>query len=186
MFLLTPALIRRLEARFPNEQDRIAFISSAIENALDDQDEALPLGTVETSHVGGTIHLYSDGGARGNPGPSGIGVVLKDPLNDIILGDYKEAIGHATNNEAEYKALMKGLELAKQYCPNELICHLDSELIVKQLSGAYRVKTPTLKPLFEQVQQLVAGYSNVSFVHIPRARNWEADALVNQALDALM
>jgi ribonuclease HI len=183
MFLLTPALIRRLKARFPNEQDRIAFISSAIENALEQQDEITPLGTTETSHVGGTIHAYSDGGARGNPGPSGIGVVLKDPLNNVVLGDYKEAIGHATNNEAEYRAVIKALELAKQYCPNELICHLDSELIVNQLNGSYRVKTPTLKPLFDQAQQLTTDYSNVSFVHIPRATNWEADALVNQALD---
>ena len=94
-----------------------------------------------------------------------------------------EAIGVQTNNVAEYRALTAGLEMALAYHPNRLVCHLDSELIVKQLSGEYRVKMPTLQPLLEEIQERLTELKDVSFRHIPRSENTLADRLVNKALD---
>lgn len=125
--------------------------------------------------------LYTDGGARGNPGPAGIGyVLLFDDGREIEKGEY---IGEATNNQAEYKALLAGLQRARQEEILELECRLDSELVVKQLSGEYRVKDADLKPLRERVKNLAAAFEKISFTHIPREKNKKADKLVNKALD---
>ena len=125
--------------------------------------------------------LFTDGGARGNPGPAGIGYVLSfEDGREIRAGEY---VGEITNNQAEYRALLAGITRAKQERVGELLCHLDSELVVRQLTGEYRVKDPDLKPLFEQVNALVPSFSKVSFEHVPREENTEADALVNEALD---
>ncbi|MCA9370537.1 MAG: ribonuclease HI family protein, partial [Candidatus Peregrinibacteria bacterium] len=94
-----------------------------------------------------------------------------------------ERIGVETNNVAEYRALIEGLKLAKRYHPNRLICHLDSELIVKQLNGEYRVKMETLRPLFDEINELAQEFPDIVFMHIPRSDNHRADALVNKALD---
>ena len=126
--------------------------------------------------------LFTDGGARGNPGPAGIGYVLTMPedTEPIAKGDY---IGEATNNQAEYQALIAGLTAAQEKEVKELACYLDSELIVKQLNGEYRVKDRNLKDLYQRAQEIIESYDDISFHHVPREQNSEADALVNQALD---
>ncbi len=129
--------------------------------------------------------LFTDGGARGNPGPAGIGGVLKIEADsgETRTKSFKEYIGEATNNQAEYQALLAGLRLAAELKVEELIVNLDSELIVKQLRGEYKVKNVDLKPLFAEVLKRTNQFSNISFQHVPREKNTEADALVNKALD---
>ena len=126
--------------------------------------------------------LYTDGGARGNPGPAGLGYVIFDGEKVIDFG--AEFIPHATNNQAEYMALEKGLMLSKKAGVKDLLCYLDSELVVKQLQGEYKVKNANMKPLFDKITSLIAGFDSVTFTHVPRAENSFADKLVNIALDA--
>jgi len=128
-------------------------------------------------------NLYTDGGARGNPGPSAIGIVLKDiDKKDIdTLGVY---LGTATNNFAEYTALITGIKLAKEKNITELNCFLDSELVVKQLNGLYKVREETLKELCNQVKELGKTFTSITFTHIRREFNKEADAIVNKVLDS--
>ena len=182
MMHIPVTLERRLKKLFSRTRDREQFVKETIEKAIDDL-EARGNGDPDIQAVGGTLHLYTDGGSRGNPGEAAIGCVLVEPETDKILKEYKEAIGIYTNNVAEYRALIAGLGIAKNYYPNRLICHMDSELIVKQLSGEYRVKMPSLQPLMGEVQELISQFSDVSFVHIPRLANVRADRLVNKALD---
>lgn len=125
--------------------------------------------------------LYSDGGARGNPGPAGIGFVLLVGGNDQIEG--QDFIDRATNNQAEYLALKKGLMKALEEGVAELACFLDSELVVKQMRGEYRVKDQALRVIFEDVQRLAESFESISFTHIRREKNKEADRLVNEAMD---
>lgn len=126
--------------------------------------------------------LYTDGGARGNPGPAGIGYVITPKEGEVI--SHGEYIGETTNNQAEYQALVAGLKKAKEVGITHLECFLDSELVVKQVRGQYRVKNEELKPLCEQVLSLAKDFTQISFDHIPRGKNAKADALVNKALDA--
>lgn len=128
------------------------------------------------------IIIYSDGGARGNPGPAGIGAVL---LNDRRekLAEISEYLGSATNNQAEYWALIKALEKAKELGGRELEVFLDSELVVKQLKREYKVKNKDLAPLFLKAYNLSLSFSKISFTHVYREKNKEADRLVNQAID---
>ena len=127
--------------------------------------------------------LYTDGGARGNPGPAAIGVVLISPEGKEVkaLG---RTIGSTTNNQAEYQALLLGLELALAEGVRELACYLDSELVVKQLNREYKVKDKDLAPLFIRVWNMAQEFKTVSFSHVPRERNTRADGLVNEALDS--
>lgn len=128
------------------------------------------------------IKLYTDGGARGNPGPAGIGAVLKDEENKTIA-KLSKYLGETTNNQAEYKALIAGLEKAKEIGGEEVECYLDSELVVKQMLREYKVKDKNLAPLFVRVWNLSLGFKKVSFKHIMREYNQEADRLVNEAID---
>lgn len=125
--------------------------------------------------------LHSDGGARGNPGPAGVGYVLTLEDGREVVGN--EYIGEATNNQAEYKALLAGMARAKDEGVGELECRLDSELVVRQLTGEYRIKDPDLKPLAEEVKTLSAAFSSIAFTHVPREENEKADKLVNEAVD---
>lgn len=126
--------------------------------------------------------LHTDGGARGNPGPAGIGYVLVLDGGELLEeGAY---IGEATNNQAEYTALLRGMERAYTEKVDHLVCYLDSELLVRQLTGRYRVKDAKLKPLFVQAQELRRRFVSVEFHHIVREKNKHADRLVNAALDA--
>lgn len=128
------------------------------------------------------IIIYTDGGARGNPGPAGIGVVIGD---NYERGEY---IGETTNNIAEYKALVFAIKKAKLLYKEvlstlDLEIRMDSELIVKQMKGEYKVKNEGLRPLFIEVQKHIPEFHSVSFRLIPREKNFRADALVNKALD---
>ncbi len=125
--------------------------------------------------------INTDGGSRGNPGPAGIGVVFSDEKGEIIA-TFREYIGEATNNIAEYEALIMALEKARDFEASEIECRLDSELIVRQLNGQYKVKDENLKKLFNRVKELVF-FKPVKFIHIRREQNKKADELVNLALD---
>lgn len=181
MLRLPSSLERRLQELFPRARDREKFVADLVEEALATRPatEGLP------NQIGGTLHLFSDGGSRGNPGHAAIACILEDPVSGTVLKEHYERIGQETNNVAEYRALIKGLELARAFQPNRLICHLDSELVVKQVNGEYKVKMPTLQPLVDEVQELAAQLPDVVFSHIPREDNYRADALVNRALDEL-
>jgi len=126
--------------------------------------------------------LYSDGGSRGNPGKSGAGFVFYDEKNQEYFAG-KKYLGVATNNVAEYSALVLGLQKAEEMGIKSLSCFLDSELIVKQLHGIYRVKKPELKIFFNQVKSLMASFQEISFSHVRREKNTRADQLANQAMD---
>lgn len=127
------------------------------------------------------IILYTDGAARGNPGPAAFGVVLTDPSGHEIYAN-GQAIGKTTNNVAEYRALLSGLEHAAPLA-DEIEIRTDSELMARQLIGAYKVRADHLKPLHEQAQRLLKRFKRVNIVIIPRALNRRADELANQALD---
>lgn len=123
--------------------------------------------------------IYTDGASRGNPGPSAIGVVIKDEQGRVIA-KISEAIGRTTNNRAEYFALIAGLEEALRLGAERVDLRMDSELIVRQLTGKYRSKE--LKALHKQTHQLLLKFKSYSIQHIPRERNKEADALTRHAL----
>ena len=129
-----------------------------------------------------TITIRSDGAARGNPGPAALGVIIRD-ANERVLASYGRYIGEATNNVAEYEALISALKTAKRYQAEQLIVLLDSELLVKQLKGEYRVKNAGLKPLYASAINYLSHYSNLAINHVPRSENHEADNLANQAID---
>jgi ribonuclease HI len=130
--------------------------------------------------------VYADGGARGNPGPAAIGAVILDPATEppARLATISERIGVATNNVAEWRAIIAALEAAREFPARVIEIRADSQLVVRQLEGRYRVKQAHLKPLHEQARALLGGYDDVRFVHVPRDDNIVADALVNAALDA--
>ncbi|MBU1119064.1 ribonuclease HI family protein [Patescibacteria group bacterium] len=129
-----------------------------------------------------TYSMYTDGGSRGNPGPAAAGAVLYGKKGEV-LGEVSKALGKMTNNQAEYMALILGLKKAKKLNIKSITSFLDSELIVKQLNGEYKVKNEGMKVLFEEVTDLTQEFKSISFKHIPRTKNKYADALVNKALD---
>ena len=131
------------------------------------------------------IIIFSDGGARGNPGPAGIGAVLYDDKKQV-LAKISKYIGETTNNQAEYQALISALKKAKDLGGQELDVFLDSELVVKQLNCEYKVKNKELAPLFLEVYNLSLNFSKITFTHVYRENNKEADRLVNEALDKKM
>lgn len=126
--------------------------------------------------------LHSDGGARGNPGPAGIGAILTNS-DGKVLKEISHYIGIATNNQAEYKALIFGLEKALSLGITEIECFLDSELIVKQISREYKVKNKELAPLFLRVHNLLMRFKSYNCHHVVRENNREADRLANEAMD---
>jgi len=129
------------------------------------------------------IYTNSDGGARGNPGPGAIGVIVRK--NNQILKKYSAKIGRATNNVAEYKALIKALELASKYTKTELTCILDSELVTRQLTGKYKVKNPKLKELFSKAKKLENRFKKVKYRQVSRWNKFQIipDALLNEEFD---
>ncbi len=126
--------------------------------------------------------IHTDGAARGNPGPAGIGVVIADGQG-AVLREFGQTIGEATNNVAEYTALIRGLEAAVAFSADTIEVYLDSELVVKQLSGEYKVKNQGLKGLHAAALGHLGRYRQVRVAHIPRAQNKAADSLANDALD---
>jgi len=128
------------------------------------------------------LHIYVDGGSRGNPGPAGVGVVVLDDKGKK-LREFNKYIGIATNNIAEYNAVVYGLQEALFERADEIELNLDSELAAQQLKGEYRVKNSNIKPLFEQARHLLSGFKGFTIKHIPREKNKEADKLVNKAIN---
>ena len=126
--------------------------------------------------------IHVDGGARGNPGPAAIGVVIDDGDGGRV-DELAETIGVATNNVAEYRALLRGLERAAELGAREVEVINDSELVAKQLNRVYKVKHPAMRPLFEAASERLGAFERWSIRSVPRAENAEADALVNAALD---
>ncbi len=130
------------------------------------------------------LKVYSDGGARGNPGPAAIGLLICDD-KDTFLFDHGETIGETTNNVAEYTAVIVALEFAKKYKADEIDYYVDSELVARQLSGQYRVKTPHIQTLYNQVKEKEKAFKKVKFTQVPREHEKlrYVDKLVNRALD---
>lgn len=126
--------------------------------------------------------LFADGGSRGNPGPAASGAVLLDAAGEVLeeVGQY---LGRATNNVAEWTALCIGLEAAARRGVRSIAVRMDSELVVKQMRGEYRVKHPDLQPLFARAGRLLRTFEHVEIRHVPRKQNALADAVVNRVLD---
>ncbi len=128
------------------------------------------------------LTIYTDGGARDNPGPAGIGAVIKNAKGKTIK-EVAEYIGEATNNQAEYRALLRGLEEAKKLGATEVEVVMDSELVVKQIKREYKVRDKNLAAIFLKVWNLLSGFKKYSIRHVLRHKNERADELVNQAID---
>lgn len=128
------------------------------------------------------ITIYTDGGSRGNPGPAAIGALLITKNSKVF--ECGEFIGNATNNEAEYKALIMALIKAKSLKARNVNCFLDSELVVKQLNHQYRIKDEKIITLFIKIWNLMLDFEKVTYAHIPREKNMKADAIVNKILDS--
>lgn len=128
------------------------------------------------------LDIFSDGGSRRNPGPAAVGFVLKNKEGEVVERGGK-FLGRATNNEAEYLALIAGLEAAQKRRTQEVVCYLDSLLVVRQLNGEYQVKEPRLQALLLKVRGHQKNFRQSSFCHIPRAENCEADKIVNEILN---
>ena len=127
--------------------------------------------------------IHFDGGSRGNPGPAAAGVVIHDKESDLALHEAGYFLGTATNNVAEYQGLIRALKLATQMGAARLDINSDSELVVKQITGEYRVKSETLTPLFEEAQSMLLGIEAWQIEYVPRAENARADQLANLAMD---
>ena len=130
------------------------------------------------------LSIHTDGAARGNPGPAAIGVTIKDESGKLV-GTVSRRIGKATNNQAEYRAIIAGLEKAKKMGARQVKIYSDSELAVKQINGRYRVKNTALRDLYAQVVKLTASFESFSISHVRRSHSAEADNLANRALDKL-
>jgi ribonuclease HI len=132
------------------------------------------------------VEVHADGGARGNPGPAAIGAVVTDPSTTppTVLTTVSERIGTATNNVAEYRAVIAGLEAARRFPARELRLRADSMLVIRQLEGVWKIKQAHLKPLHAQASALLEHWEHVELAHVRREQNLDADLLVNAALDA--
>jgi ribonuclease HI len=127
--------------------------------------------------------IYTDGGARGNPGPAAIGVVIYDEAGTNVIKQLGEHIGDSTNNHAEYMALIRGLNEAVAMGARRVDFYLDSELVVKQLLGKYKIREENLQKLAGEALRLARNFESVEYFHVPREKNKLADKLVNEALD---
>lgn len=131
------------------------------------------------------LRLYSDGAARGNPGPAGAGAVLVEPSGQVVdkLGKF---LGRQTNNYAEYQGMLLGLKRARELGVREVEVFADSELMIRQLGGRYQVKSPTLRPLYLETLQVLNDFERVKLVHVPREMNRAADEMSNKAIEERM
>jgi ribonuclease HI len=126
--------------------------------------------------------INSDGGARGNPGPAGLGVIIKTDTGKVVA-KISEYLGVATNNQAEYQAILAGIAKAKELGAEAIDFYLDSELAVKQLNREYKVRNKELAPLYVKIYNLTLQFKKVTFFHVRREFNKEADVLANEAMD---
>ena len=131
------------------------------------------------------VLIYTDGAARGNPGPAGAGAILRDADDGTVLAEIAEPLGHATNNVAEWTAVRLALEKAVRLGATHVDLRMDSELVARQISGIYRVKHPDLKPIHAAVMEMLRRLDSYTVGHVPRALNKDADRLSNVAIDGL-
>jgi len=136
------------------------------------------------SGPGRSVEIFCDGASRGNPGPAGAGAFVREAGGGKVLSRVCKALGRATNNEAEYAALLLGLQEAKKLNATRVAVFADSELVIKQITGVYRVKHPVMRERHQEAMRLLAGFEIWSAAHVPRESNTEADRLANQALDS--
>ncbi len=162
-----------------------AGLSDADCRALADRLETSlpPAAPEKVKSAKGRAQLYCDGASRGNPGPAALGFSIL--LDEVEIASEGRALGTLTNNQAEYLSLKAGLEAARALGLSNLDIFMDSELVVRQITGRYKVKNEGLKPLFAEVTALLKGFGDWKIRHVPRAENSRADALANQALDSL-
>jgi ribonuclease HI len=158
--------------------EAIRAVQGAVE-ALEAPTPAVPMPSATTS---GVLRVHIDGASRGNPGPAGIGVLFLRP-DGAVVERLHRGIGEATNNVAEYSALLAALERAATLGIKDLEVYSDSELLVRQLQGRYQVKHPVLRPLYAAARKRIAGFSHFAISHVPRELNAEADALANRGID---
>ena len=130
------------------------------------------------------VIAYTDGAARGNPGPAAIGVIIKDESGKTVAS-ISRRLGTTTNNQAEYRAIIAALEEAISLGARNVVIKSDSELVVKQINGQYKIKNTALRPLYQEVVRLIGALESFSITYIPRERNAAADALANKALDSI-
>jgi len=144
----------------------------------------VPLDGIRSTTVRDTdaVVIHTDGASRGNPGPAAIGVVIAEPSGRVLV-EFGEALAPTTNNVAEYTAVVRALERAAELGARRVQVMMDSQLVVRQLNGSYRVKHRDMLPLYRKVLELIQRFEQVSFEHVPREENVEADRLANQALD---
>jgi ribonuclease HI len=131
----------------------------------------------------GRVVIHCDGASRGNPGPAGAGAIITSPEGEV-LATIAEGLGETTNNVAEYTAAILGLERARDLGATDVLLRSDSQLLIHQLTGRYRVKTAHLQPLHRRVLALAGGFTGIEYEHVPRERNVEADLLANEGVDA--
>ncbi len=129
------------------------------------------------------IIIYTDGGARGNPGPAGIGVVIFNEDESQIISEHKKYVGETTNNQAEYQAVVLGLQEAEKIQPKEVEVRLDSELVCSQINRIYKLKNKDFQDSFIKIYNLKQQFNKITFKYIPREKNKLADKLANQAMD---
>lgn len=134
------------------------------------------------ARAAGRLIARVDGGSRGNPGPAGYGVVLETEAG-AVCGELKAFLGRQTNNYAEYQGLLAALRWAREHGVGEIEVRADSELMVRQMTGRYQVRSEALRPLFEEARALAAAFAGFRIVHVPREENRAADRLANQAMD---
>ncbi len=165
---------KEIEKRIP-KKDQQAFLDTALEDALNKEGK-------KTSEKSETIEIFTDGGSRGNPGPSGGGFVIFKGGKLVDKGS--AYFGEKTNNQAEYLALHLALrEAHEKFNTSKIHCFLDSKLVVEQMKGNFKVKSENVKPLFEETRRLMAQFKSFSIQHIPREQNKLADQMANEAMD---
>lgn len=130
-----------------------------------------------------SLIVWCDGAARGNPGPAGAGVQITTADGEVVA-EIAAGLGETTNNVAEYTAAIRGLERAGELGATDVLLRSDSQLLINQLTGRYRVKSPHLQPLYRRLRELVGAFERVRFEHVPRERNGEADRLANEGVDS--
>jgi ribonuclease HI len=177
--------------KWTNEYNKVeVWLSTHSEGKVTEKDRAMSNSIDEIfdgkqAAAGGLnqAKLFTDGGSRGNPGPSAIAFVICK-MDDSVVEKAGEYIGETTNNQAEYQALKAGLKRAQELGVKKLIVNLDSELVVKQINGLYKIKNQELLPHYNDVKQLAGQFDQINFQHVPRALNAAADKEVNRILDA--
>lgn len=181
--------LRKRLSRWRRDLDQDPADKPAKKKAAKGQDEfpelpaAASLGECPLPEDGSPVlEVYTDGASRGNPGPAAVGVVFRQKDGPALCG-HGETIGKATNNQAEYRAVLAALEHCDRWGVGRVHLFVDSELVARQLTGAYRVKSLDLRPLYQQVQHLARNFKEFRVRHVPRARNAHADHLANLALD---